>query len=485
MRAVLRLLTAVVLALGLLAPATNALAAPRTSVTITSPSAGATVSSSSVTVTGMASSPTGTVTVSAGIVNDVQVTVPVTKRSWTATLTGLEAGTNQICATVLKADGTLGSVSCLEVVVQPDPAALTVDLPEEGAQVPLTFQVAGGCVSQTEVSVSLDGAEPVTTWCDFNRYSVELTSGSGGDHSVLVTMTFGGAEIASLTRSFNVLDNRGTVTILEPTEGATVVEGSSVTLSGTAANWDGLVAIGGSVLETQEVPIAADGTWTATVRPYQLGYNLICAWVRNRDTSAQGACVGINVVIDPASLTVDQPTADAVVGSVLMVSGSCREGTEVRIVSDDANLAYTTCIGGHYDGLLINLSEGARTITVEQIYEGATVATASVSVTVDLTAPSAPVVTTPRPGSTITVLPVTLSGTAEPGTRVEVLLNGGVYATATTGSDGVWSLSVGRDYFDQAGIPLTKRTSVTFTLVAVDQARNTSAESAVSYIVRV
>jgi hypothetical protein len=87
--------------------------------------------------------------------------------------------------------------------------------------------------------------------------------------------------------------------------------------------------------------------------------------------------------------------------------------------------------------------------------------------TVDTTAPSVPVITSPAEGSTFNVRSFTVSGTAEKGAKVELFEEAVSKDKATAGSDGAWSIALGS----------VSDGSHSYKAKATDEAGNTSAES--------
>ncbi|MFE6645630.1 Ig-like domain-containing protein [Nocardioides sp. NPDC057772] len=88
------------------------------------------------------------------------------------------------------------------------------------------------------------------------------------------------------------------------------------------------------------------------------------------------------------------------------------------------------------------LADGEHTATATQTDEAgnASEPSAPVTFTVDAAAPDAPVITSPADGSSTQDTTPTISGTAEPGTTVEVTVDGEVVGTAPVDADGNWSL---------------------------------------------
>ena len=111
----------------------------------------------------------------------------------------------------------------------------------------------------------------------------------------------------------------------------------------------------------------------------------------------------------------------------------------------------------------------------------------TVAFTSDSTPPAAPVVVSPAPGSTISTVPIDISGTGEPYGTVTVSWPGTDYGYMATyvNDDGTWSLTLDRDWFEYAGVLTGKRASVTATVTQTDQFGRVSEPSVVTYTTRV
>nr|WP_232523210.1 Ig-like domain-containing protein [Nocardioides sp. MAH-18] len=111
--------------------------------------------------------------------------------------------------------------------------------------------------------------------------------------------------------------------------------------------------------------------------------------------------------------------------------------------------------------------------------------TDSVTITVDSVPPATPVVLSPAPGSTLTSIPVTLTGTTSPGAIVTVYdATSDACRTATADSSGSWTVTLDRDYFATAGVLTGRRSSVAIGLMATDAAGNVSDYTRVTYQTR-
>jgi probable HAF family extracellular repeat protein len=165
----------------------------------------------------------------------------------------------------------------------------------------------------------------------------------------------------------------------------------------------------------------------------------------------------VPAITAPASYTWSRSTT-------IVISGTAQPGTTVEVLHGGTSFGTTTAtLTGTWSRTVTGLADGTYLFTAKaRNLAGASADSAVRVVFVDSTAPAAPVITTdgPVPAS------FTLTGTAEPGSTVEVLMNGVSQGTVAA-VNGTWSkpFSVG------AG-------TRTYTARATDLAGNTSVLSA-------
>ncbi len=181
----------------------------------------------------------------------------------------------------------------------------------------------------------------------------------------------------------------------------------------------------------------------------------------------------------PASGPVWAPPAPAITApssyswsrtATLMLSGTAQAGSTVEIFHGATSFGTATvAAAGTWARAVTVPADGAYLITAKARTLGGTSPSSGTRVIqVDTRAPEAPVITAPiaSTGSTFT-----LTGTAEPGTTVEVFENGVSQGTAAA-SNGTWSRTF-------SGVPTGTRT---FIAKATDFAGNTSVVSAGYYL---
>lgn len=147
----------------------------------------------------------------------------------------------------------------------------------------------------------------------------------------------------------------------------------------------------------------------------------------------------------PAAPVITGPVNGTVLGTASPpISGTAEPGTEVRLEIDGvlAGGPVTTDAAGHWTITPLSpLAEGARTARAwaGDIADPSPLS-APVTFTVDITAPPAPVVTSPAAGATSAGRP-TYGGTAEPHSTVEIQVDGAPVGTTPVDAAGSWALT--------------------------------------------
>jgi large repetitive protein len=469
--------------------ASPAVAARPASVTVTSPANGSS-GPAEVLVSGKATLPANTtLRLVVSTLGSSIALRPDAKGAWSTRLTDLVLGPTSICAEVYDSGGGYVTGACTQYTVLPTPARFTVASPTEGAEVNTPLTVTGSCEYDEIINVTTDVGVETSTECDFytRDWSVTLPGLPAGP--VTVTATALGHDYAPVaTRVVHVTVvplAAPTVQIADPVAGQTLYVDRVATVSGTAAGTEGVqvdvdgVGVGYSLVE-------ADGAWSIVFFPDSAGDARVCATGTNADGSTTD-CVDVVVSPDPDLFGLGSPADGLVTSSAdIEVSGSCARDTEVEVGSDaTATTATVPCENGGFTTSLPGLPDGTWTVTATMTYGGSPVASRSATVTVDTTGPATPVVTSPAAGATLTSLPVTLSGRAEPGSTVQVLHADQIaYAETTADASGAWSVVLARDYFEYEGVLTGRRAQVGVTVWALDAVGNTSPATTVTYTTR-
>ncbi|MDA0181841.1 Ig-like domain-containing protein [Solirubrobacter phytolaccae] len=178
---------------------------------------------------------------------------------------------------------------------------------------------------------------------------------------------------------------------------------------------------------------------------------------------------GINFTIDtvaPNPPVVAQPTANQwLTASTVTVTGTAEAGTSVELREGQFTRGTTTATGGNWSITVNTVVDGTHTYeATARDTAGNTSTAATRTFRVDTAAPSAPVLEAP----TVEESTVSLSGSAEAGSTVEVFEGATSRGTTTVNANGFWGHSL-------AGV---SDGSHTYTARARDAAGNQSAASA-------
>lgn len=467
-----------------------ATAAKPASVTITSP---AEVSSgpAELTVTGKATLPTlHTLRLTVSTQGDSYLVRPTAKGAWSVQVTGLILGPTTICADITDSGGGYVTRDCVSYTVVPTASRFTITAPTEGSEVTTPLVVTGGCEYGEFITVTTSVGVEWATDCDFyaRTWSAPLEGVPDGPLTITASAQgLDGSSVATRTVHVTVVPLPAPqVQILEPATNQTLYVGRAVTVSGTATNTDGVgVLVDGASVGYSNVE--ADGSWSTVYFPEQPGDAQICARGQNADGSSE-TCVDVVVSVDPDRFGIAEPT-DGLVTSAndLQVSGSCADGTTVTVVSSAASgsTASALCEGGGFTANLDGLPDGTQTITATMAWAGDPVVSRQVTVTVDTAGPTSPTVTSPADGTTLTALPVTMTGTAGPGSVVQLFHSDQIlYAETVASSTGAWSIVLARDYFEYEGVLTGRRATVRPSLWALDAVGNPSPTVTLTYQTR-
>ncbi len=227
----------------------------------------------------------------------------------------------------------------------------------------------------------------------------------------------------------------------------------------------------------------AEGSYTFTATATDLAGNTSASSANFNvtiDTSTPGAPVITGIVNDTGSNTSDGVTSDP----TLVLNGTAEAGSTVTLSRSGVGVIGTAVANGSgnwsfdYTGTTLVAGTYSFTATSTDSAGNVSAASGAFSVTVDTSAPAAPVITTivtdsgSSPSDRVTSdQSLVISGTAEANSTVTLSRSGvGVIGTATANGSGNWS-------FDYTGVTLAEG-SYTFTATAMDLAGNTSPISA-------
>ncbi|MDH3973930.1 MAG: Ig-like domain-containing protein, partial [Deltaproteobacteria bacterium] len=201
-------------------------------------------------------------------------------------------------------------------------------------------------------------------------------------------------------------------------------------------------------------PITGEGSYTLTASASD-------QW-GNQSSSA------VSFVIDktPPSVTFSGVTSGSYYNSSLSIAVSAQDtNIDSILVKLDGSTVLTT------GGVVPVSSEGSHTLSVEAVDKAGLGTTDSVSFTIDTTAPERAAIAAGLDGSYLDADRALISGTAEAGSRVTVVLGSMVY-TAAVGQDGVFTVE---------GIILAEGSN-TLSVKVTDRAGNESSEATLNIV---
>jgi uncharacterized repeat protein (TIGR01451 family) len=412
-----------------------------TRLMVTSPGAGSTINDTTPTINGTGE-PGATIEVSVDGTLIGMATVAA-DGTWSLTVTSvLAAGPHMIDAV---ATDLLGNMAMTASTFTLDTSTMVqITGPADGATVVTRRPTLSGTgETGATVAVTIDGTSVGSAVVAADgTWTLPLTSSlSNGAHAVVATATDPAGNTATDTSSFTVMASTF-VNIEGPADGATV---SDTTPSVTGTGEPGATI----VVSVDGVPVgmatvAADGSWSVPVTsPLGDGRHMVSA----RATDAEG-----EVATDASSFTVDsttyvtfeQPGSAGPIGDPTPeLSGTGEPGASIEITVDGMVLGTVIADAeGNWTFVVpFALTDGSHAVSVGATDAQGNTATDVGSFEVDTTAPALEIRGPADLSHTADTTP-TISGNADPGSLVTVLIDGVMLGTATTDADGNWTLPV-------------------------------------------
>ncbi|MBM7119394.1 adventurous gliding motility protein AgmC [Archangium primigenium] len=307
--------------------------------------------------------------------------------------------------------------------------------------------ITGTAEANTTVTVYLDGvAQPVTVTADAsgNWTFTPATDLTQGSHTVKVTSTdvAGNVSVDSNTNTF-IIDSLAPAppVVTAPANGAT--ESARPTFRGTAEPGATVTVFVDGVAVGTVVADAA-GNWSL---PLPLGVADLVAGTHDVRASQVDLAGNTSTVSVANTFTVDTslPTT-VIVTKPPVLTNSDKATFTFDAITDWKPVTYECTLDTQPlaicpDTLVLdNLSEGSHTLTVVAVdSRGRKDPSPEVHTwVVDRTPPAAPVVVSPVKDEETSSTPV-ISGTAEPGSTVTVIIDGTVVGTTVTDAAGNWT----------------------------------------------
>lgn len=341
---------------------------------------------------------------------------------------------------------TVGGAASLEstvaVTVLPGPE---ITLPVAGAHVRPRFSMRGTAhpdvaltvVDENDVEIGATTATANGAWA--LRTSTPLAD---GPHTLTIVETFGAIVLRS---TLAVVVDPAAPLLAAPAVAvdgpATVVEGATVSLTGTALA-NAVVVLQHNGSRAGDVVADASGRWTATASALA-GDNAFTATqeLPGADPGESGASAAVHA-IGIGTPGVASPDAGAQVQTTFDLAGSALPGATITVAAGATTLATATADAttGAWSATTAPLAYGDHTLTVSQRLDGVTGASVSLAVSV---VPGAPTLTHPD-GSEAGDGAIDVAGTADANADVDVFLDGGSTAaqSTTAGPDGAFAVTV-------------------------------------------
>ncbi|MBZ4371083.1 Ig-like domain-containing protein [Corallococcus sp. AS-1-6] len=441
---------------------------------VTAPTANQTVATQTPVLSGTAEA-NSTVTVREGT-TVLCTTTANASGAWTCTSSTLAEGAHSITATARDAAGNTGPASTAVpfTVDTVAPVAPVIASPTANQSVGSQTPVLSGTA---EANSTVTVREGTTVLCTATAnasgaWSCTSSTLAQGAHTITATArdAAGNTGPASAAVPFTVDTVAPAAPVVTaPTAGQTLTTQTPV-LSGTAeANSTVTVREGTTVLCTATAN--GSGAWSCTSSTLADGSHSITATARDAAGNTGPASTAVPFSVDttaPAAPVVTAPTAgQQLATSTPVITGTAEANSTVTVREGTTVLCTTTAdSSGAWSCTSSTLTDGPHTVSVTaRDAVGNTSPARTVSFTVDASAPDAPVIATPMNGSVLAAPPATYSGTAEPGSRVTVTVDGTPLGTVTTNGSGEWSITPG---------PALADGGHTVTAVAQDAAGNNS-----------
>lgn len=264
-----------------------------------------------------------------------------------------------------------------------------------------------------------------------------------GTHSLTAkTVDAGGASPSSNSRTVTVDTTAPAAPVIVSPAEAALHGGTAVTISGTAEPLSTVQILEGAATIAT---VGSTGTWSTTVN-LSKGPHAIMARATDvaGNVGAFGALRSFNVTT--AAPIVSSPAEGSATNQTTVnVSGVAEGGALVELSEGGVPLGTTTASGTGSWSLPFAFTEGVHQITATATADGFLSPATIRNFVVDLTAPDAPVITSPAPNSTVGSISVPIRGTlpaAEAGGSVAVFEGGKRLGTAIANVAGEWAMTV-------------------------------------------
>ena len=316
-----------------------------------------------------------------------------------------------------------------------------------------TLTIAGTAEAHSTVAVYVDGGFLRNVSANGSgNWSTQSNTLSEGSHQVVARASDLAMNVGSnstiVTFTVDTTPPAAPV-VISPANGSGTND-NTPTISGTAEPYSSVSIV---IVGVTQGTTTADGAgnWSFTV-PYSLHDDIFYVRARATDeagnTGAFSNDISFTVDTDPPSEpSVSSPGNDNVLGNnVPMIYGSAQSNCTVTIILDGSTIGTAVA---NQDGLWefdyfypSPLSDGSHTLQAVATDEYGNTSSSTNTFTVDTTPPAKPVVTFPQNGSSTKNNPPSITGTAEPGADITILIDNQYSGTTSADGSGHWSFTL-------------------------------------------
>lgn len=385
-----------------------------------------------------------------------------TAGTWSATVSDLSVGVNDLAVEARDATGNVGGAG----------ASITYD--NAGPTGTISVNSGSGVTGTASVQLQLNSTDSTgvtnmrfstdgVTWTDATTYTVNapwtLSAGDGLKQIYVQYQDKAGNWSNSVIEDEIILDTTAPVIAVASPAAASFLKTPQLVVSGTVNEPVASVSVNGTAATVSGL------TWSL---PHTLaeGENSLAVSAIDLAGNAASSTVAVTLDTKVPVVTIVTPAAGLTRIARVTVSGTVSEeavqvtvnGMPAVVTGTDWSLGYT-------------LAELGNTLNVTATDRAGNAGSASVSVTLDSTAPAAPVLAAPATPTKVATLDLT--GTAEADATVKIFADAAQIGEVRADGQGNFSL---------AGVTLTEGGN-SFTATATDSAGNESAPSAAIKVV--
>ena len=434
------------------------------------------VKTATLTLSGVAE-PDSTVQLSSSGSIIAGATAVATNGVWEITFDLLSAGDNIITATATDAAGNMSVISGAVTITldSTPPAKPTIITPDatlvQTATLTLIGLASGASAVELFVDTGTSSASLGTATATNGTWTITFDLREG-ENIITATATDAAGNISVASDAVTItLDT--VIPVVAITTAADTVNTAQFMVSGTADTGSTVQLSSSGDIITDATAIAIDGAWTIIFRLPRDGDNIIKVIATdgagNVSTPSNAVTIRLDTDINKPHIT--PPAVTAVNTESFTLSGTAELDSTVQLWSSGSiiNDAAATATNGTWT-ITFDLGEGTNTITAIATDRAGNISTQSeaVTITLDIRAPGTPTITLDSP--LVNVVSLTLRGTAEMDSTVQLLLSGTIINGATAiATGGIWEI----------GVTLTTGVN-TFTAKSTDAAGNVSESDAVT-----